>query len=1146
MSQDRSFKEFRLTSLAVDHSTSVIVLFLFVTITGLLSYRAIPKESFPEAEIPNIAINTIYPGVSPSDVESLVTRKIEEELSSISDISELTSTSVEGYSSVVTEFESDVNMDEALQKVREKVDLARPELPPDAEDPSIMEFSMADVPVMQVNLAGGYGLVRLKELGEELQDRIESIPAVLRVALRGGLEREVQVDVDLAKLKYYNVSFNDVLDAIRLENVNVPGGSIDVNGVKYLVRVDGEFQDPTLIRDLVVKTVGGRPVYVRDVADVEFGFAERETYARLGDKPVVTLDVVKRSGENIIATAEAVRTEVEAMRPLFPPSTEVSITSDQSEDIEEMVMSLQNNIISGLVLIVGVLLFVLGLRTSVFVAVSIPTSMFLSFVVLGLMGVSMNMVVLFSLILALGMLVDNAIVVVENIYRFVEEGWDRKTASKKATGEVAGPVVAATATTLAAFAPLLFWPGMAGEFMKYLPMTLIVTLSSSLFVALVIVPTLCSIFLRPEHAPRRPMRRRARLGLLIVAGLFLLFVALANPVTAILFAVFGGGLWLIHAKVLDRMGKAFMAGGMPRLVAWYERRLKWSLAHRFVILLFSALAFGGSIMAYILLAPPVEYFPEDIPPSTMFVAIEAPVGTSARVTNGYASRLKAELTEIAGAEDVESVVTTVGSTGGGNFMEGGGPSGPEAGRITMSLVEYREQEFDPFATLQQMQETVGTDLAGAEVRVDKVTEGPPGGPPVNIEIVGEDPERLRRLADRAIGVIEASPVYGRLVGLESDMNDARPELRVEVDREKAGLYGLSTDEVGFAVRGAINGIEAAKYRTGNDEYDIMVRLRQEDRDDLAALGNLTVFSDGQQVPLLSVADWAVDQGYGSIRRKDMDRVATISAEVASGFNSNAVRAQVETELAGFSDDLPPGYTMRFTGEQEDQQEAMSFLLTAFMAALMLIALILVSQFNSVVKPLIILSSVIMSTVGVLVGLLVFRMPFVIIMTGVGVISLAGIVVNNAIVLIDYIDLLRKRDGMGRREALVQGGKTRLRPVLLTACTTALGLIPLAIGLNFDFFGLFSSLSPEFYWGGEQAAWWGPMAVAVIVGIVFATFLTLVLVPVLYSLVDDLVVYFRGHYVKPPQNLGEIGFPGAVPPRLAPVPDKESQVVASRS
>ena len=1150
--EGREFKEFRITSFAVDHSTAVIVLFLFVTLAGLLSYRSIPKESFPEAEIPNLVVNTLYPGVSPADVESLVTRKIEEELTTISDIKELTSTSVEGYSSVTAEFESDVNMDEALQQVREKVDLARSELPEDAEDPSIFEISMAEIPVMQVNLAGGYGLVRLKEIGEDLQDRIESIPAVLRVSLRGGLEREVKVDVDLAKLKYYDVSFNDVLDAIRLENVNVPGGSIDVNGLKYLVRVDGEFEDPSTIRDLVIKTAAGRPVHVRDVADVEFGFAERETYARLGDEPVVTLDVVKRSGENIIATAEAVRAEVEAMRPLFPPSTVVSITSDQSEDISEMVMSLQNNIISGLVLIVGVLLFVLGLRTSMFVAVSIPTSMFLSFVILGLLGVSMNMVVLFSLILALGMLVDNAIVVVENIYRFVEEGWDRKTAAKKATGEVAVPVIAATATTLAAFAPLLFWPGMAGEFMKYLPMTLIVALSSSLFVALVIVPTLCSIFIRPEGARRRPMRRRARAAFVVAAAFALLLVALASPLTALLLAATAGGVWFVHAKLLDRMGKAFMARGMPRVVNWYERRLVWSLKHRLLILIGSFVALIGSFVAYSLLAPPVEYFPEDIPPATVFVAVEAPTGTSARVTNDYALRLKRELEGVEGVEDAESVVTTVGSTGGGNFMESGGPSGPEVGRINISMVDYQDRQFDVFATLQDMQERVGADLAGADVRVDKVTEGPPGGPPVNIEIVGEDPEQLRALADRAIDRIEASTVYPRLVGLESDMNDARPELRVDVDREKAGLYGLTTNKVGFAVRAAINGVEAAKYRTGNDEYDIVVRLREEDRSDLAALGDLTVVAEGQQVPLLSVASWEVDEGYGSIRRKDMDRVATISAEVAAGFNSNAVRTQVEGVLAEFSAELPTGYSMRFTGEQEDQQEAMSFLMTAFMAALMLIALILVSQFNSVVKPVIILSSVIMSTVGVLVGLLVFKMPFVIIMTGVGVISLAGIVVNNAIVLIDYIDVLRKRDGMGRREALVQGGKTRLRPVLLTAFTTALGLIPLAVGLNFDFYGLFASLSPEFYWGGEQAAWWGPMAVAVIVGIVFATFLTLILVPVLYSLVDDLILYFKRQFSRPEEVGGplletdlrpsEIG-PMAVPPSLAPASSPEAAASA---
>ena len=808
----------------------------------------------------------------------------------------------------------------------------------------------------------------------------------------------------------------------------------------------------------MVTTVGGRPIYVRDIATVEFGFAERETYARLGDEPVVTLDIVKRSGENIIATAAAVRAEIDAMRPLFPPSTVVSITSDMSDDIGMMVNSLQNNIISGLILIVGVLLFVLGLRTSFFVAISIPTSMFLSFIVIQMLGVSMNMVVLFSLILALGMLVDNAIVIVENIYRFIEEGWTRLEACKKATGEVAIPVIAATATTLAAFTPLLFWPGMAGEFMKYLPLTLIVTLSSSLFVALVIVTA-----------------------------------ALA---------------WLLHSLVLDRISRVFMAHGLPRLVVWYEKRLKWALNNRAIVVAGSIVALLGTIGLYSRFAAPIEYFPEDIPPAVLYVSAEAPVGTSAEVTNEYAQRLQAEVGRIDGLADAETIVTTVGATGGGGPMEGAGPSGPEAARITLSMVDYQERQFDVFETLATMQERIGTGVAGAEVRVDQVTEGMPTGPPVNIEIAGEDPILLQELASGAIDLIEASPVYPRLVGLESDMDDARPELRVEVDREKASLHGLSTNDVGFLVRSAINGLEAAKYRTGNEEYDIIVRLRDEDREELTQLAALTVFTEGRQIPLLSVAGWTVDEGYSSIRRKDMDRMATVSAEVVAGYNSNAVRAEVETVLEDFAAALPPGYSLEFTGEQEEQDEAAAFLATAFLAALMLIALILVTQFNSIIKPVIILSSVIMSTIGVLIGLMVFRMPFVIIMTGVGVISLAGIVVNNAIVLIDYIDVLRKRDGLSTREALVQGGKTRLRPVLLTATTTALGLVPLAIGLNFDFFGLFASLSPEFFWGGEQAAWWGPMAVAVIVGILFATFLTLVLVPVMYSLVDELVGLFR--------------------------------------
>ena len=818
-----------------------------------------------------------------------------------------------------------------------------------------------------------------------------------------------------------------------------------------------------------------------------------------------------------------------------------------SADIGDMVSSLQNNIISGLVLIVGVLLFVLGLRTSVFVALSIPTSMFLSFVVLWLLGVSMNMVVLFSLILALGMLVDNAIVIVENIHRFIEEGWDRRAAAKKATGEVAIPVIAATATTLAAFTPLLFWPGMAGQFMRYLPITLIVTLSSSLFVALVIVPTLCSLFLRPETASHRAINRNARVGLLGLGGLVLFVVAMANPLTAILLVITALALWVLHAKLLERWGRAFMSGGMPRLVKWYERRLRWSLDHRILVLSLSVSALVATIVVYRQFAAPVEYFPEDIPPATLFVAVEAPVGTAAGVTDGYARRLKGELVAIGGMEDVETVVTTVGSGGGGGGPMGdGGPSGPEAGRITLGMTDYEDRSHDVFATLAEMQERIGRDLAGAEVRVDKITEGPPSGPPVNIEISGEDPELLKELAARAVNLIEDAEVYRRLVGLESDMEEGRPELRVEVDREKASLYGLSTNQVGLAVRGAINGIEAAKFRAGNDEFDIIVRLREEDRRELTALEDLTAFADGGQIPLLSVADWSVGEGYGSIRRKDLDRVATISAEVASGYNSNDVRTEVETVLQDFAAGLPPGYALVFTGEQEDQQEAMQFLGTAFMAALMLIALILVSQFNSVVKPLIILSSVIMSTIGVLIGLLVFQMPFVIIMTGVGVISLAGIVVNNAIVLIDYIDVLRERDGMDRREALVQGGKTRLRPVLLTALTTALGLIPLAVGLNFDFFGLFASLAPELFWGGEQAAWWGPMAVAVIVGIIFATFLTLILVPVLYSIVDDLARLFRRREVAEPEEGGATADTRQsvlVPPPL-PSPERESEVAAA--
>jgi multidrug efflux pump subunit AcrB len=1105
------YKEFAPTSFAVEHRTSMLVLLAIIALLGAYAYATTPKESFPEIAIPIVAVNTMYPGVSPADMESQVTRVLEKELSTISEVDEMTSTSVEGYSSVVVTFGTSVNLAEALQKVREKVDLAKRDLPQDAEDPSIMEFNFSEIPILQVNLAGEYGLVRLKELGEQMQDRFEQIPSVLRADLRGGLEREVKVDVDLAKLQFYGLAMQDVVDAIRGENVNIPGGAIDVGDSKYLVRVDGEFKDPRLIEELVVKTMGGRPVYVRDVASVDFGFAERETFARMNRNEVVTLDIVKRSGTNIIAAAAAVRSAIEEMRPLFPPTTEVSITGDMSEDIRKMVSALENNILSGLILIVAVLLFFLGMSNSLFVGISIPASMFLSFIVLKVQGVSMNMVVLFSLILALGMLVDNAIVVVENIYRYLEEGWDRTLAAKKAVGEVAVPIIASTATTLAAFAPLMFWPGDVGEFMKFLPLTLIVTLSSSLFVAMVIVPVLCAMFMKLDGAPSRPMRPAARWALAGVAALAFLAVAGSSLLTATLLAFTAVGLWALQRFVLASWATRFQTRALPPMLELYEKQVRWALDHRLVMLGATVGVFVVTIALFGAFNRGVVFFPEDMPPSQLIVDVEAPVGTRAAFTDSVVMRLERELEGVGGRGDWKSVVAVVGSGGGGNFM-GGGPGGPEGGRVSISLVDFQDRSRDAFETLAEMQEHVGREIAGVTVTVDKPNEGAPQGKPVNLELVGEDPVRLKALSDELVHVLEAAPVFRKLVGLASDMDDARPELSVRVDREKAGLYDLNTSEVGGAIRSAINGVEAAKYRTGNDEYDIVVRLAEAYRKDLEALRELTVMAEGGiQIPLVSVATWSVEEGYGAIRRKDQTRMATIAADVAAGFNSNAVLAEVRETLGAFEGALPPGYTIRYTGQSEDQAEAQSFLGGAFLTALLLIAFILISQFNSLVKPVIILTSVMMSTVGVLMGLLLFRMEFGIIMTGVGIISLAGIVVNNAIILIDYIDVLREREGMNRREALVRAGRTRFRPVVLTATTTALGLVPLAIGLNFDFFGLYGALQPDLFWGGEQAAWWGPMAVAVIAGILFATFLTLVLVPVMYSLVDDGGDLFTRHF-----------------------------------
>ncbi|MFP4623749.1 MAG: efflux RND transporter permease subunit [Gemmatimonadota bacterium] len=1126
------YRQFALTNFSLEHRISTLVLLVIIAIMGVVSYTRVPKEASPEITIPIIAVNVMYPGVAPNDMETLVARPVEEELNTIADITELTSTSVEGYTSIIAEFENGMDMDDALQKVREKVDLARPELPADAEEPSVMEFNLSEFPIMQVNISGPYGLERLKEVAEDVQERLEQIPSILDVNLSGGLEREVRVDVDLSMLKYYGLAFTDVVAAIQGENVNIPGGVVDVGDHEYTLRVAGEFREAAPIADVVVDTRNGRPIYVRDVADVDFAYKERNTYARLDGTPVITLGIVKRSGENIIDAAERVKAEIGALESGFPAGTVVKITGDQSEDIRAMVLNLENNIISGLLLVLAVLMFFLGVRNAGFVATSIPLSMLLSFIVMSVLGITMNMVVLFSLILALGMLVDNAIVVVENIYRYMEEGHDNWRAARLATGEVAMPIVASTFTTLAAFTPLLFWPGIAGEFMGYLPMTLIITLSSSLFVALVIVPVLCAMFMKLDSEPTQPLRPAARYTLLGAAGLALLVLLATSWVTALLLAGLAVGLTLLHRKVMTRVARWFQDVAVPGVVRWYEGQLRWALGHRAAVVGMAIAAFVGSIFLFGLFNAGVEYFPESIPPAQVMAQIDVPSGTRPEFLNRVAERVEAQLQEIDGYEDAESVVATVGSSGAGMgaMMMGGGDAS-----VMVQFVDFEDRKNDVFETLRQMQVEVGEEIAGADVVIERQEMGPPTGEPISLEIVGEDPELLKRLADRAVATLRNAPVGRRLEGLESDMDEARQELIIDVDREKAALYGLSTSQVGSTIRSAVQGTEAAKFRQGEEEYDIVVRLAERYRQDLDAIQDLTIMAEGGvQIPLPSVADWYVDEGAGSVKRKNLDRVVTITSDVVAGANSNAVLEDVQATLAaaGFQDELPANYTLRYTGEQEEQMETMEFLSSAFLIALMLMGFILVSQFNSVIKPFIILTSVVMSTVGVLIGLIVFRMPFGIIMTGVGIISLAGVVVNNAIVLIDYIDILRERDGMSRREALVEGGKTRFRPVVLTAVTTVLGLMPLAIGLNFDFAAFFTRLDPNLYWGGEQAAWWGPMAIAVIVGLSFATVLTLVLVPVLYSLVDDVSAFFQRHFVHRDQAAADEPYAGPYEPAAA--------------
>jgi multidrug efflux pump len=1064
---------------AIKNRLSVGVLSVIILIFGAISYNALPREREPDITLPYVFVTTEYKGVSSTDIENSITREIEKKLKSLDGVKKIHSISSEGRSQINTEFITGTDIDDALSDVKDKVDEAKGDLPQDLEnDPSVYEVNLSERPIVVFSLSGTCGLSRLKEIADDLEEDFEAIPGVLEVDVTGGLEREIRIEVEPDKLSYYNIPITAFQSVVTSENQNTSGGTITLGDGRYQLRVPGEFQTPEEIFNLVISTHNGNPVYLKDVAEVVDGFEDETSRSRLDGQQAVNIAVKKRTGENIIPIAEEIDKVIAAQSMTWPEGTKISKLMDKAKDIHNMVIDLENNILSGLILVVVVLLFALGLRNALLVGAAIPFSMLLSFIVLDTLGITLNMVVLFSLTLALGMLVDNAIVIVENIYRYMEQGVPRTQAAMKATSEVAYPVIASTMTTLAAFAPMIFWPGIMGEFMKYLPITLIVTLSSSLFVAMVINPALTAFFMKVK-SPKGQQRKGFTAEEVAAAG--------EKPVN-------------IKGPVLN----------------FYRAFLEYALNRKGLMLFISFASLIIFIQIWLLtvgIEKPVEFFPA-IDPKNMYVNIEPPEGAdldyidqitkkvelainnlggdqqfgSDQYEDAYVIRehAKADGTKFMGPSSVDNIehiyAKTVEITSGSSFSKN------LPNHIGVQFLDFMDRKTQSAFDVERIR-TATKDIPGAKITVESEKGGPPTGAPINIEISGDNFATLGQIAKQIKPIIAQVPFTE---DIRDDYVEGIPSIRIRVDRQKAAIFGLSTNTIGFALKTAYNGIDVTSYREGDDDFDINVKLKEDDRKVMDVLRKLMIPSpSGQLVPLTTIAFIDYSGTLGDIVRIDHKRVVTVKANVDETKIPGAVaKTQAEKLLKEIT--LPPGYEMKFTGEHEHQQESQEFLTRAFAIAIFLIFLILVTIFNSISQPIIIMTSVILSLGGAFLGLTFLNFPFGIIMSGVGVISLAGVVVNNAIVLIDYTNKLRE-GGMELRDAVISAGATRLRPVILTAITTLLGLLPMVTGISFDFHEMAIS------WASESSQYWRSMAIVVIFGLMIATFLTLVVVPTLYMI-----------------------------------------------
>ncbi len=1146
-------KEFKLSSWAIDNKTVIYVLISLFLILGLVAYSSMPRENFPEIIDNKIFISSVYPGNTAEDIEKLITDPLEDRLKNISNVTKIKSTSQQDYGIIEIEFDEGIGIELAKQKVKDEVDLETgtedwPTFNGAKVKPTVFNLSISEeTPILNINISGNYPVEKLKKYAEFLEDEIEDLKEIKQVDIRGAEEKEVEVAVDIYKMMAAKVSFDNVLGAIRNGNVTISAGNLIGSGQQRTLRILGEVKQPKELKNFVVKTQNGI-VYLKDIASVSFREEDATTFARQHSKSVVMLDVKKRSGKNMVDAATQINKIVEeAKENTFPSDLKIVITNDQSSKTINQVDDLVNNIIFGILLVVGVLMFFLGFRNALFVGFAIPMSMFMSFMILNLFGYTLNTMILFGLIMGLGMLVDNGIVVVENVFRLMkEEGMSRTAAAKEGIGEIAFPIIISTLTTVAAFVPLGFWPGIMGQFMIYFPVTLSVVLGSSLFVAIFINSMLVSAFMETEDR-KISVKNLIKLSIILIS-LGVLILTIGGAVRGLgSLLIFTAIMFWIYKYLLKPAAVVFQ----NKMLVWLENQYKkfvafalkrwWPIVFTvgtFALLFFAFAGFGNSVASK---RTKIEFFPDN-KPNQIFVYIEYPQGTDIEKTNTLTKSIEKRVASIINNSEymrngenvlVESVVSQVGK-GAGNPQTDGGSAAelPHKGKITASMREYKFRNGKDSEILRgKIQEGLKGIYPGVSISVEKEAVGPPAGPPINIEIAGQDYNLLIKTAEKMRQFINSKNIAG-IDELKIDVNKDKPAMEVIVDREKAGELGVSNGQVGQQLRRSIFGEKAGIYKLEGENYDINVRFNKGSRYDNSALFNQNItFRDqatGQlkEVPITAVASQKNTASYSAVKHKNARRVVTIYSGLKPGFtDAGAIVSQIVDEMDGF--EKPKGVNFDFTGQIEEQNKQQAFLVSAFFIGLGLIFFILIFQFSSISKPTIIMIAIFLSFIGVFGGLVATGAPFVIMMTMMGIISLAGIVVNNGVVLLDYTQLLinRKIEKKGYeigsllskedvKEAIIEGGRARLRPVLLTAITTVLGLIPLAIGFNIDFFSLFATGDPKIYFGGDNVIFWGPLAKTVIYGLIVATFLTLVIVPVLFYLVHRIKLKVRSILGKP--------------------------------